>query len=257
MSEIQAPIATIVDLFEQRDRRIAALEAEKAAYADRLTELEDRLINMLQQRVALLEEKMGLEERLAEMAAYEAAKAEKAAAYEAAKAAKAEKVAAKAAKAEKAAAKAAEKAAAHEAEKAAAYEAEKAARAAARAAVRSAAKEAKSAAVNALKAVVLGNPAPTAADYRLSAGAIDHTTCVGRDLDDRQDYRWSPAVYIEGQCGKAVHDGGLCKKCITRHEKYVADASYYLWNGRVTEEPIARCHMLGTAWAARTKPVFH
>jgi hypothetical protein len=51
----------------ERDKKIEALEATKAAYADRLTELEDRLINMLQQRVALLEEKMGLEERLADI----------------------------------------------------------------------------------------------------------------------------------------------------------------------------------------------
>jgi len=236
MSAIQAPIATIVDLFEQRDRRIAALEAE-------ITELEDRLTNVLQ-------EKMGLEERLVEME--KAEKAEKAVQpvinIDAELESLLEMVQGP---------RDIEAPLTAKAEKAAAHEAEKAARAAARAAVRAAAKEAKSAAVNALKAVVLGNPAPTAADYRIPA--VDHTTCVGRDLDDRQDYRWSPAVYIEGQCGKAVHDGGLglCKKCITRHEKYVADASYYLWNGRVTEEPIARCHMLGTAWAARVKPVFH
>lgn len=52
---------------EEKDKRIAELEAVKVAYADRITELEDRVVSMLQQRIALLEEKMALEERLAEI----------------------------------------------------------------------------------------------------------------------------------------------------------------------------------------------
>ena len=78
MSAIQAPIATIVDLFEQRDRRIASLEAEKAANAASLTALADRLFDMLEQRIALLTEVYALlEEKIALKAAE--AKAKKAA----------------------------------------------------------------------------------------------------------------------------------------------------------------------------------
>lgn len=186
MSEIQAPIATIVDLFEQRDRRIATLEAEKAAYADRLTELEDRLLDVLQQRVALLEEKMGLEERLAEM--------EKAAAEKAAKAA------------------------------------------------RIAEKKAKKAAI--------------AARYRLPKDDIDITTCVGRIIDGNSDRRWKPFVYREEQCRKAIAENGLCEMCIARKKKYETISGYARWNGVVTEEPLARVHMLGTEWAEMRKPVF-
>jgi uncharacterized coiled-coil protein SlyX len=151
----------------ERDKKIEALEAEKAAYADRLTELEDRLINMLQQRVALLEEKMGLEERLADI--------------------------------------------------------EKAA---------------------------------IAAQYRIPKDKINTTTCVGRILDGNADRRWKPFVYREEQCGGKIAENGLCDTCLTRKKKYETIPNYDRWNGIVTEEPLARVHMLGTEWAEKRKPVF-
>ena len=223
MSVIQAPIATIVDLFEQRDRRIAALEAEKAAYADRLTELEDRLVNMLQQRVALLEEKMGLEERLAEI---EKAAAEK----EKAKAARIAEIEKAAAEKEKAKA-----AMIAEIEKAAAE--------------REKAKAARIAEKNAKKAAI-------AARYRLPKDKIDITTCVGRILEGNADRRWKPFVYREQQCGGKIAEHGLCEACLTRQKRYETTPGYDRWYGIVTKEPNAHAHMLGTYWAALRKPVF-
>ena len=99
-----------------------------------------------------------------------------------------------------------------------------------------------------------GDDAPDAADYRLTPSDITEDVCVGRILKGNEDKRWSPAVYSESQCGGDLLDGDdLCKTCRTRADKFAQNpAAKSDWNGRVTEEPLGRCHMLGTAWALET-----
>jgi hypothetical protein len=99
-----------------------------------------------------------------------------------------------------------------------------------------------------------GGSIPTPADYRVTE--VDHSVCVARTMkigvDD--DKRWSPAVYREHQCGKAVESGSdICSKCAAAAAKAAASGKHGSWNGRVTEEPPKWCHMLGTAWAAKCK----
>jgi hypothetical protein len=97
---------------------------------------------------------------------------------------------------------------------------------------------------------------PCAASYRIKPEDIDHTVCVGRVMKDGvdDDKRWKPAVYRERQCGAAVDDGcDMCSGCTKRSEKAAETGKHGAWNGRVTEEPPAWCHMLGTAWAAKCK----
>jgi hypothetical protein len=101
-----------------------------------------------------------------------------------------------------------------------------------------------------------GEDAPSAASYRIPADEIDTATCVGRVVKGGEDKRWTPAIYRESQCGKDVEDGGLCKACAEKAEKYAADPKYRAFQGRVTEEPFDWSHMLGTAWAEKAKPVF-
>lgn len=98
--------------------------------------------------------------------------------------------------------------------------------------------------------------APSADAYRLKEEDIDHAVCVGRILKGGKDRRWSPAVYREFQCSKATEDEcDLCKICQARLEKFAEDPkSGGDWNGRVTEEPHAGVHMLGTEWAEARKP---
>jgi hypothetical protein len=98
--------------------------------------------------------------------------------------------------------------------------------------------------------------APSADAYRLKEEDIDHAVCVGRILKGGKDRRWSPAVYREFQCSKATEeDCDLCKICQARLEKFAEDPkSGGDWNGRVTEEPHAGVHMLGTEWAEARKP---
>ena len=105
---------------------------------------------------------------------------------------------------------------------------------------------------------------PDATSYRLPAGEIDGTRCVGRHLDAASvDRRWTPHVYRETQCSRAPVPGptGLCKICVKRQEKAVAastpvEVARTCWNGVVVEEPPEWTHMLGTAWAKKKKPVF-
>jgi hypothetical protein len=106
--------------------------------------------------------------------------------------------------------------------------------------------------------VVLPMPegCPTATDYRLDTVEINHSLCVGRDLSGGEDKRFKPTVYRESQCGKPTADGDLCKTCAKRCAKYEESGKQGPWNGRVTEEPLDDCHMLGTAWAETKKPVF-
>jgi hypothetical protein len=101
-----------------------------------------------------------------------------------------------------------------------------------------------------------GDDAPDAADYRLAPSDIKEDVCVGRVLKGNEDKRWSPAVYSESQCGGDLLDGDdLCKTCRTRADKFAENpTSKSDWNGRVTEEPLGRSHMLGTAWAASSLP---
>jgi hypothetical protein len=105
-------------------------------------------------------------------------------------------------------------------------------------------------------ALPLPEGCPTASDYRLDASEIDHSLCVGRDLSGGEDKRFKPTIYRERQCGKPAADGDLCKTCAKRCAKYEESGKQGPWNGRVTEEPLDGCHMLGTAWAETKKPVF-
>ena len=106
------------------------------------------------------------------------------------------------------------------------------------------------------KALPLPEGEPTATDYRMSADSIDLKVCVGRSLKDGEDKRFKPIVYREFQCGKAVAEDGLCKVCAKRCAAYEESGKPGPWNGRVTEDPLDSCHMLGTAWAETSKPVF-
>jgi len=123
-------------------------------------------------------------------------------------------------------------------------------------------KEKEKPAVKAKKAVkkpeadlpVADNGAPDASEYRIDQDSIDTSTCVGRQVMD-MDKRWSTAIIRERQCGKEIAEDGLCKGCAARAEKY--DDKPGSWLGRVTEEPFDWCHMLGTEWAEKKKPVFN
>ena len=99
--------------------------------------------------------------------------------------------------------------------------------------------------------------APSADAYRLSADAIVTDKCVARTMnetDASKDKRWSPAVYREFQCGGSLVEGSdLCVTCQKRFEAFTETGKPKNWNGRVTEEPPAWSHMLGTAWAAKCK----
>ena len=100
--------------------------------------------------------------------------------------------------------------------------------------------------------------APDAAAYRLDPSAVDHSVCLGREMnetDASKDKRWKPAVYRELQCGKSVAEGSdLCAGCAARLAKYAADPKPGKWTGRVTEEPLEWVHMLGTKWAVEKTP---
>jgi flagellar biosynthesis GTPase FlhF len=98
--------------------------------------------------------------------------------------------------------------------------------------------------------------APSAESYRIKEEDIDHAVCVGRILKGGKDRRWAPAIYREFQCGKATEEEcDLCKVCQARLEKYAEEPKAGGdWNGRVTEDPHAGVHMLGTEWAEARKP---
>jgi len=110
-----------------------------------------------------------------------------------------------------------------------------------------------------------GETVPVAADYRLRPDQIDHSLCVGRTLKDQydNDRRWVPAVYRERQCGAkltvddeergkyAPHTAGLCSACWVRWQKAAETGKPKHWWGKITEEPPAWSHQLGTAWAAK------
>ena len=122
---------------------------------------------------------------------------------------------------------------------------------------------------------------PTAASYRMDPSLIRADRCQARLLGpDGGDKRWSPAVYYERQCGKAPasllptsadlpFDGSsLCTTCQKRAGLYTAciatgskkissNSSAGGWNGLITEAPLDRTHMLGTAWAETKKPRWH
>jgi hypothetical protein len=98
-----------------------------------------------------------------------------------------------------------------------------------------------------------GGEVPGPGAYRLAAADIKMDVCVGRILtEDTKDTRWSVAIYPEAQCGAAVADGSdLCAGCLAKEARYLAEGKKYdRWTGRITEEPLAWVHMLGTAWAA-------
>ena len=98
---------------------------------------------------------------------------------------------------------------------------------------------------------------PSAADYRLPAERILPDTCVARLV--HADERWSPKVYMETQCcAPPVPGSNICGECAVRSDKFhynggAPKTNGYSWNwfGRVTEEPPAWLHMLGTAWGVK------
>jgi chemotaxis protein histidine kinase CheA len=96
-----------------------------------------------------------------------------------------------------------------------------------------------------------GNTQPDASAYRLPSEQIVEDVCVGRVIrDSYKDSRWSIAIYRESQCGAVCEaDEDLCKACLEREARYLADPKPGRWHGRVTEEPLDWQHMLGTAWA--------
>jgi hypothetical protein len=102
---------------------------------------------------------------------------------------------------------------------------------------------------------------PSADDYRIPAGDIKEGVCNARRFREKDpngvDRRWKPAVYREFQCGGAIVEDGLCKTCLGHREKFSEDPTPKAdWLGRLTEEPMDWCHMLGTDWAAQKKPVW-
>ena len=102
--------------------------------------------------------------------------------------------------------------------------------------------------------------APAASEYRIPEADIDSSVCVARlfnETEASKDKRWKPAVYRELQCGGKVADGSdLCTKCSKRQEKYAEEPKAGPWTGRVTEDPLDWCHMLGTVWATDKAPKF-
>jgi hypothetical protein len=92
---------------------------------------------------------------------------------------------------------------------------------------------------------------PVPADYRVKR--IEASLCAGRalfDVDACKDKRWSKQVYYEYQCVRAPQAGNdLCRVCEARLERFAETGTFGAWNGRITEEPPAWTHMLGTEWA--------
>ena len=91
-----------------------------------------------------------------------------------------------------------------------------------------------------------------AASFRMNPKDIDATKCLARRLrEEDKDTRWSPAVYREHQCSsKPAAGSDLCAACAKNLARYT-ETCKGRWNGYITEEPIATCHMLGTVWAKK------
>ncbi len=94
---------------------------------------------------------------------------------------------------------------------------------------------------------------PSPSEYRLNEDQIDRSgaVCMARVLGDYLtcDSRWKPHVYYEAQCDRPPVSGkDLCKTCGSREGR-----KHKLWIGRITEEPLAHCHMLGTEWSKKCK----
>jgi hypothetical protein len=96
---------------------------------------------------------------------------------------------------------------------------------------------------------------PDAAAYRMAEADIDSTSCLARVLlPQGKDKRYRPAVYVETQCRSKLKEGcELCEKHQKQVDSFVETDKHGAWNGMVTEEPPAWCHMLGTAWSEKTK----
>ncbi len=94
---------------------------------------------------------------------------------------------------------------------------------------------------------------PSPSEYRLNEDQIDRSgsVCMARVLGDYLtcDPRWKPHVYYEAQCDRVPLGGkDLCKTCGSREQR-----KHKLWIGRITEDPLPHCHMLGTEWAKKCK----
>jgi len=97
---------------------------------------------------------------------------------------------------------------------------------------------------------------PTEQAYRIAA--VDKKRCVGRILTEgAKDTRWTKHIYYEGQCIRLPQAGSdICGVCAGRAERMRITGKHGPWNGRVTEDPPAWCHMLGTAWAVGVRWLF-
>lgn len=94
---------------------------------------------------------------------------------------------------------------------------------------------------------------PSPSEYRLNDDQINRSgaICMARVLGDYLtcDTRWKPHVYYEAQCERSPVTGkDLCKTCGTREQR-----KHKLWIGRITEDPLPHCHMLGTEWSKKCK----
>ena len=99
--------------------------------------------------------------------------------------------------------------------------------------------------------------APDASAYRVTAAEIDNKKCMARDIDDREDTRWAPHVYLERQCvRKPIAGTALCVTCTKRQAHPNAGTKKGKWTGLITDEPLPWMHMLGTVWAEERKPKF-
>jgi hypothetical protein len=98
---------------------------------------------------------------------------------------------------------------------------------------------------------------PDASAYRVKAAEIDNKKCMARDIDDREDTRWAPRVYLERQCvRKPIAGTALCVTCTKRQAHTNAGTKEGKWTGLITDEPLPWMHMLGTVWAEERKPKF-
>jgi hypothetical protein len=94
-----------------------------------------------------------------------------------------------------------------------------------------------------------GSTQPDASAYRLRPEQIVEDVCMAR-LIPHKDARWSIKILAESQCGAVCVEGeDLCKVCLRREERYLADPKPGPWHGRLRSRRPSRCCILGTAWA--------
>ena len=103
------------------------------------------------------------------------------------------------------------------------------------------------------KVAVAEEEKPAPDHYRMDLDDIDSTKCMARVLY-QPDLRWSFAVYHEKQCiAKPAAGGDICNGCAANQRAELETGKHKHWNGRITEPPGERVHMLGTSWAEKLK----